>query len=182
MDSADTPADEQLLMPITIERVAAVLREQELEFDTIEGAVRTGFYDAAIGIVVHEGTLLLDARWRGEPAPEQGNELLQAAHEWNVLEIKPTMYVGAASSEEGGVEVHMQRALPALNNAGGYTHNQLGLFVVSFFTATATACDYLAASFPDLVTWERPHAEPAPDATEEPTTTETTTEEGDDRA
>ncbi|MBV7280982.1 YbjN domain-containing protein [Corynebacterium sp. TAE3-ERU30] len=164
MDSADTAADEQLLMPLTIERVAAVLREQDLEFDAIEGAIRTGFYDAAIGIVVHEGTLLLDARWRGEPSPDQGNDLLQAAHEWNVLEIKPTMYVGAASGSEDGVEVHLQRALPALNKAGGYTHNQLGLFVVSFFTATATACDYLANSFPDLVTWERPEAEPASEA------------------
>lgn len=139
--------------PVTIDRAAAILDEQQLDYQRSGSAIRTGFYDAAIGIVENNNSILMDARWRGEPEPSLRENLLQAAHEWNLMQLQPTMYVDERNEQ---LSVHVQRALPALPDAGGYTHNQLGYFMVSFITATATACEYLAHSFPDLVTWERP--------------------------
>ncbi|WKD57592.1 hypothetical protein CAPI_05205 [Corynebacterium capitovis DSM 44611] len=142
------------LAPADIEAVAGILREEGLEYRLEEGVLRTGFVNAAIVCARDGDSLIFEAIWRGAIPRDLAATAMFACNEYNQTHFAPTLRFFERGDEHLAVS-----AVRALNVTHGASFNQLGSFVVSSIQATLEAFDFLAATFPTLITWEDPHDE-----------------------
>lgn len=83
------------LQPLTRDRVEAVLKSLDFEYDVDEdGDIATGFEDGVYWIFVdeEEGILSVRGQWRGILPESMHAEAMQAAHEWNRERIWPKTF------------------------------------------------------------------------------------------
>ncbi len=138
--------------PVDLSAVAAILDEENLEYRLEDGILRTGFVNAAIVVALDGDTLVFEAIWRGDFPTEMASQVLFACNEHNQTHFAPTLRFFEKGPEHLAVS-----AIRAMDTSHGASFNQLGAFVVSSIEATLQAFDYLATTFPTLVTWEDPH-------------------------
>lgn len=150
--------ERNVVRPVTLAAVAEILDEENLEYRIEDGILRTGFANAAIVVAVDNArdgdNLVFEAVWRGEFPREMASQVLFACNEHNQTHFAPTLRF----FEKGGDHLAVS-GIRAMDISHGASFNQLGAFVVSSIEATLQAFDYLAATFPALVTWEDPHNE-----------------------
>lgn len=151
---SDNLTDNDVVRPVDLDAVAAILDAEQLEYRLEEDALRTGFINAAIVIAVDGDALVFEALWRGEFPKEMASQVLYAANEHNQSTFAPTLRFFESARDTLAIS-----AVRSLDIADGASFNQLGAFTVSSIDATLSAFDTLAASFPTLVTWEDPHDE-----------------------
>lgn len=148
------PTTNDTVAPVGLDSVAAILREEELEHRVDEHAVRTGFVNAAIVFALDDDTLVFEAIWRGEFPKDMAPQVLFACNERNQTTFAPTLRFFESDDDKLAVS-----AVRTMDVTHGASFNQLGAFTVSSIDAMLQAFDYLAATFPTLVTWEDPHDE-----------------------
>ena len=140
--------------PVDLAAVTAILDEENLEYRLEEEFIRTGFANAAIVIALDSDALVFEAIWRGDFPLNMASQLLFACNEHNQTHFAPTLRFFEKGTQHLAVS-----AIRSVDVSHGASFNQLGAFVVSSIEATLQAFDYLAVTFPTLVTWEEPHNE-----------------------
>ncbi|WP_342319815.1 YbjN domain-containing protein [Corynebacterium mayonis] len=155
MSEHNQPEEESnQVAPVDLEAVAAIFEAENLEY-RIEGSlIRSGFVNAAIILTIDENLLVFEAAWRGDFPLDLASHVLFACNEHNQTHFAPTLRFFEKGQEHLAVS-----AVRTLDITHGASFNQLGSFLVSSIEATLQAFDFLAASFPTLVTWEEPHNE-----------------------
>lgn len=148
------PEDRNEIRSVDAGAVAEILAEEGLEHRLEERSVRTGFVNAAIVLAVDDDSLAFEALWRGEFPRDLAPQVVYACNEHNQSAFAPTLRY--FEGDGGTLSVNASRTLDI---GHGASFNQLGAFVVSSIDATLRAFDFLAATFPTLVTWEDPHNE-----------------------
>lgn len=138
-------------VPVTPQAVAAIFEEENLEYRIEDSAVRSGFVNAAIVVAVDGDHLVFEALWRGEFPRDLAPKVLYACNEHNQTHFAPTLRFFERGEDQLAVS-----AIRSLRVAEGASFNQLGAFIVSSIDATLQAFDFLAATFPSVVTWEEP--------------------------
>lgn len=136
---------------VTPEAVAAIFEEEKLEYRIEVQAVRSGFVNAAIVVAIDGDHLVFEALWRGEFPRELAPKVLYACNEHNQTHFAPTLRFFERGDDQLAVS-----AIRTLRIAEGASFNQLGAFIASSIDATLQAFDFLAATFPTVVTWEEP--------------------------
>lgn len=154
--SAKSSPDNAPTLPITRGRVRAILEENGIGYKTADSIIRTGFPNSTIAMVVHDSHLLLDARWRARPPKEARARVVESVNNWNLTRVHPTLYW---SETDEDFEIHAEATLPALEIAGGYTRNYLGMFIMLFLRGIYDAFDDLAQHFTELIDWDENTAE-----------------------
>ncbi|QPK82435.1 YbjN domain-containing protein [Corynebacterium qintianiae] len=155
MSEQTTPDDPNNdVRPVDLDAVAAILAAEALEHRVEASGVRTGFVNAAMVFAIDNDTLVFEAVWRGEFPKETASQVLYACNEHNQSTFAPTLRFF-----ESGDDTLAISAVRTLDITHGASFNQLGAFTVSSIDATLQAFDFLAATFPTLVTWEDPHNE-----------------------
>ena len=137
--------------PVTPEAVAAIFEEENLEHRVEDNAVRSGFVNAAIVVAIDGEHLVFEALWRGEFPRDLAPKVLYACNEHNQTHFAPTLRFF-----ERGEDTLAVSAIRTMRIGNGASFNQLGAFIASSIDATLQAFDYLAATFPTVVTWEEP--------------------------
>ncbi|WJZ02787.1 YbjN domain-containing protein [Corynebacterium freiburgense] len=136
--------------PVTLDRVAEIFQAENLEYVPEEnGLLRSGFPNAAIGLVIENDYLLFDAAWRGEPTADTAPHMLAAVNEWNLTQIMPSLSFSEIT--EGTLSLRAHRGLYI---GHGATKNQIGAFVMSAIEHTLSCFQWLETQFPHLVTWK----------------------------
>ncbi|MDY5786157.1 YbjN domain-containing protein [Corynebacterium sp.] len=139
---------------VDLAAISAIFDEEGLEYRIEDNLVRTGFVNAAIVLVIDDSRLVFEAVWRGEAPLEMASHLLFACNEHNQTHFAPTLRFFEKGSDNLAVS-----AIRSMDITHGASFNQLGSFIVSSIDATMQAFDFLATSFPTLVTWEDTHNE-----------------------
>lgn len=140
--------------PVTPEAVAEIFSAEGLEHRVEDGTVRSGFINAAIVVAFDDDHLIFESLWRGEIPKEMASHILLATNEHNQTHFAPTLRF----FEQGEQSLAIS-AIRTLDITHGASYNQLGAFIMSSIDTTLQAFDFLATSFPTLVTWEDPHDE-----------------------
>ncbi|MDO4686363.1 MAG: YbjN domain-containing protein [Corynebacterium sp.] len=136
--------------PVTLDRVAEIFQAENLEYVPEEhGLLRTGFPNAAVGVVMEGDYLLFDASWRGTPAADSAPHVLAAVNEWNLTQIMPSL--SFSEIQQGTLNLRAHRAMYI---GHGATRNQIGAFIMSTIENTLACFNWLEKQFPKLVTWE----------------------------
>lgn len=148
------PADPNAVAPVDLSAAAAIFAEENLEYRLEDEYLRSGFVNAAIVLAIDGERLVFEAVWRGEAPLALASQLLFACNEHNQTHFAPTLRFFERGENHLAVS-----AIRSLDISRGASFNQLGAFIVSSIEATLQAFDYLAATFPTLVTWEEPHNE-----------------------
>ena len=139
---------------VTPEAVAEIFSAEGLEHRVEDGTVRSGFINAAIVVAFDSDRLIFESLWRGKIPKDMASHILLATNEHNQTHFAPTLRF----FEQG--EDHLAiSAIRTLDITHGASYNQLGAFIMSSIDTTLQAFDFLATSFPTLVTWEDPHDE-----------------------
>ena len=150
--NADAQADPaNQLHPVTIEAVEEIFKAENLEYRVENGTLLSGFVNAAIVVAVDGDHLVFEALWRGEFPRDLAPKVLYACNEHNQTHFAPTLRFFERGEDQLAVS-----AIRSLRVAEGASFNQLGAFIVSSIDATLQAFDFLAATFPSVVTWEEP--------------------------
>lgn len=138
--------------------VTRILEDENLDYrlEEVDGqqVVRTGFVNAAISFVEFDGSLTMEAMWRGAPATADASLVLAATNEWNLTQFTPTLRFFELN--EGTLALNALRQMPV---SAGVSHNQVGAFLMSSIEATVNCFDWLGQQFPDLITWKDEHDE-----------------------
>ncbi|SDS01331.1 YbjN domain-containing protein [Corynebacterium timonense] len=148
------PDDPNAPAAVGLGAVAAIFDEENLEYRLDDEYLRSGFINAAIVVALDGDTLVFEAVWRGEFPVEMASQVLFACNEHNQTHFAPTLRFF-----ENGPRHLAASAIRTMDVSQGASFNQLGAFVVSSIEATLQAFDYLAVTFPTLVTWEETHDE-----------------------
>lgn len=139
---------------VTPEAVAEIFNAEGLEHRVENGTVRSGFVNAAIVVAFDGDHLIFESLWRGEIPKDMASHILLATNEHNQTHFAPTLRF----FEQGGEHLAIS-AIRTLDITHGASYNQLGAFIMSSIDVVLQAFDFLATSFPTLVTWEDPHNE-----------------------
>lgn len=135
---------------MTLDRVVEILEAEKLEYVREDNdLLRTGFPNAAIGVVIEGDHLLFDAAWRGAPPSADAPKVLGAMNEWNLTRVMPSVSFNEIS--EGTLNIRAHRALYV---GHGATHNQIGAFIMSAIQTTLACFEWLETEFPQYVTWK----------------------------
>ena len=122
---------------------ASANRKSTESIDEIAGIVGDNFAYQGDGAAV--------VQLRGEFPVDTASQVLYACNEHNQTHFAPTLRFF-----ERGEDTLAVSAIRTLNIAHGASFNQLGAFITSSVDMTLQAFDYLASTFPALVTWEEP--------------------------
>lgn len=153
-DTPDT-APNPTPTPVTIERVADLLKGQGLNFFLDQPVkdkptvLRTGFIDTEIFMVVDGPYLVFDARWRGQPDKKDAPKLLAMCNEWNLKQITPVMRFQELAQEDS--LVLMASRIIAVE--AGLNDQQLIGFLLTSIQSLGLAWQYATDMLPDYVTW-----------------------------
>lgn len=141
-----------------LDAVAGILKDEKLDYrvEEIDGSkvIRTGFINAAISFMEIDGSLTMEAMWRGAPSTDAAAEVLAATNEWNLTQFTPT--IRFFELNKGTLAINALRHVVV---SSGMSHNQIGSFVMSSIEATVQCFEWLEQQFPDLVTWKDEHNE-----------------------
>jgi len=153
--NADAQADPaNQLHPVTIEAVEEIFKAENLEYRVENGTLLSGFVNAAIVVAIDQDHLVFESLWRGEIPKDMASHILLATNEHNQTHFAPTLRF----FEQGEDHIAIS-AVRSMDITHGASHNQLGAFIMSSIDVVLQAFDFLATSFPTLVTWEDPHNE-----------------------
>lgn len=163
------PAQDNVLRPIDLERIAGILDAEGVEYvqetaldsagENPRPVVRTGFVECSIVFYLDGDMVKVDAQWRGRPAATAAPQALAAVNEWNLTQLIPQLYFMEVAEGIIGFACHR-----SLNCTGGVSHNQVGAFVMTTIQAVMRCCGYLDQQFPSAVTWNpAPNDGAAPD-------------------
>lgn len=144
------------IQDFTLNAVAGILRDEKLDFriDEHDGSqvIRTGFVNAAISFIELDGSLTMEAMWRGAPPTDQAAQVLAAVNEWNLTQFAPT--IRFFELNEGTLAINALRHVVV---SAGMSHNQVGSFVMSSIESAVQCFEWLKQQFPNLVTWKDDH-------------------------
>lgn len=151
----DTPDTAPQPTPVTIDRVADLLKTQGLNFYLDQPVkdkptvLRTGFIDTEIFMVVDGPYLVFDSRWRGTPQKEDAPKMLAMCNEWNLKQITPVMRF----QELTGKDEMVLMASRIVTVEAGLTDAQLLGFLLTSIQALGLAWQFATDVLPDYVTW-----------------------------
>lgn len=141
--------------PVTLEDVASVFREQDLNFQLDEDKLISGFVNCRIFIAPSQDSgLVCELIWRGVAPPELAPQLLYTINEHNQSRFAPTLRM--LETADGQLATSATRTL---DTALGLTSEQLAIFVVSTLQMTLDSFSLLEQTLPGLVDWTDPHDE-----------------------
>lgn len=148
----------QLVEDFNLDMVVTILQDEKLDYRIEEVSdstvIRTGFINAAISFINVDGTLTIEAMWRGAPSTDKAAAVLAATNEWNLTQFAPTLRF--FELDEGTLAIN---ALRNITTSQGLSHNQVGSFVMSSIDAIVHCFEWLEEQFPELVTWKDDHHE-----------------------
>lgn len=144
------------IQDFSLDAVAWILQDEKLDYsiDEHDGekVIRTGFINAAISFILLDGSLTMEAMWRGAPSTDAAAQVLAATNEWNLTQFAPT--IRFFELNEGTLAINALRHVVV---SAGMSHNQVGSYVMSSIESAVQCFEWLEQQFPDLVTWKDEH-------------------------
>lgn len=142
-------------LPVTLEDVASIFQEQDLNFQLEEDTLLSGFENCSVFIAIRaDSGLLCEMIWRGLAPPELAPQLLYTINEHNQSRFAPTLRM--LETADGQLATSATRTL---DTALGLTSEQLAIFIVNTLQMTLQTFASLEQSLPTLVDWKDPHDE-----------------------
>lgn len=156
MPQSPTAHDPNDIQEFNLDAVAGILQDEKLDYriDEHDGekVIRTGFINAAISFILLDGSLTMEAMWRGAPSTDAAAQVLAATNEWNLTQFAPT--IRFFELNEGTLAINALRHVVV---SAGMSHNQVGSYVMSSIETAVQCFEWLEQQFPDLVTWKDEH-------------------------
>lgn len=139
---------------VTLEAVADVFRDRDLNFQVDDDKLMSGFENCTIFFAISDDSLVFESIWRGMAPPELAPQLLYTINERNQARFAPTLRM--LETADGMLATSATRTV---DTAEGLTGEQLEIFVISTIQMTLETFAQIEQSLPTLVDWTDTHNE-----------------------